>query len=181
MLFRVFTVAVISLSFAVLANGQSKVGYIDSNIFLDEKAGITKFITELKALNTEFQPIRTEIDGMNARLQTLSKEIDDLRKIAASAPVDQKAAQAKVEQAEKLQRDIKFKSEDAQARYQRSQQTRLGPVQDSIMKGLQDFAKQRGYTLIFDIAKDQNGLLIAVGDQSADVTKEFITFFNAKP
>ncbi len=62
-----------------------------------------------------------------------------------------------------------------------SRQSILPPVAEAISKAIQDFAKQKGYALIFDIARDQNGLLIAIGDEKLDVTKEFITYFNALP
>ena len=50
-----------------------------------------------------------------------------------------------------------------------------------IGKAVNDFAKQKGYTLILDIAKDQAGFLLAVGDEKIDITKDFITFYNARP
>jgi Skp family chaperone for outer membrane proteins len=168
----------ITMACAVLAQAQSKVAFIDSNAFLDEKAGITKFLAGFKALNDAFKPDQVEIEALNTKLEALKKEIADLEKLSVA---DRNAIAAKYEQGEKLQRDIKFKSEDAKARYERRQQTQLGPIQQAILTGLQDYAKAKGYTLIFDIAKDQNGMLIAIGDQSADVTKDFITFYNAKP
>lgn len=178
MLCRIVNLVVITMTCAVLAHAQSKVAFIDSSAFLDEKAGITKFVTAFKALNDSFKPDQAEIDAMNTKLQALNKEIDDLRKLQVA---DQNAIAAKYDQGEKLQRDIKYKAEDTKVRYERGQKTRLGPIQQAIMTGLQDYAKAKGYTLIFDIAKDQNGLLIAIGDQSADVTRDFITYYNAKP
>lgn len=178
MLRHIGNLFLITITCVVLAQGQSKVSFIDSNAFLDEKAGITKLVAGLKILNDEFKPVQAEIDGLNTKLKALSKEIEDLRKVSV---VDQASIQRKYDDADKLQRDIKFKTEDAKARYTRSEQNRLGPVMQAIMKGLQDYAKEKGHTLIFDIAKDQNGLLIAIGDQSADVTRDFITYYNAKP
>ena len=120
---------------------------------------------------------------MNTKLQALAKEIQTLRDQAAGGkvPIDEKAAQAKVDEAEKLQRDIKFKSEDAKARYEKRQQAVIGPVMQDIGKALQEFAKQKGYMFIFDIAKDDQGFLVAIGDEKADVTKDFVIFYNARP
>jgi hypothetical protein len=50
-----------------------------------------------------------------------------------------------------------------------------------IGRAVNDYAKQKGFTVIFDIAKDDSGLLLAIGDEKIDVTKDFITFYNARP
>lgn len=160
-----------------------KIGIINSNAFADEKAGITKFVNALKSLNAEFAPLQTELQTMGTRLNALAKEVQLFRDQAAGGkiPVDEKAAQAKYDEAEKLQRDIKFKEEDAKARYQRRFQAVMDPLQEDISKAANDFAKQKGYTFILDFAKDNMGLLIAVGDDKVDVTKDFITYYNTRP
>jgi Skp family chaperone for outer membrane proteins len=136
----------------------------------------------VKALNTEFGPLTTELQGMSKRLDTLAKEVESLRtQTTNGVPVDEKALQAKYDEAEKLQRDLKFKQEDAQRRFEKRRQTLVGPVMDDVGKALNEFAKQNQYTLIFDIAKDDVGLLVAVGDDKVNVTKDFITYYNAKP
>lgn len=180
-----------SIVFAVICAGsafaqtpaQVKIGLINTFDFGDEKAGIIKYVNAVKSLNAEFAPARLELDTMDKKLNTLAKEIQTLREQAASGkvPIDERAAQAKVEEAEKLQRDIKFKQEDAKARYERRQQSIMAPVMQDIGKAVNDFAKQKGYTLIFDIAKDDSGLLLAIGDEKIDVTKDFIAFYNARP
>ncbi len=163
--------------------GPLKIGIINTFAFGDEKAGITKYINALKAINTEFTPTQTELDTMNTRLSNLAKEIQVFRDQATAGrvPIDEKTVQAKVDEAEKLQRDLKFKQEDAKARYEKRQQAVIGPVMQDIGKALQDFAKQKGFTLLLDIAKDEAGLLLAIGDDKIDVTKDFITFYNARP
>lgn len=160
-----------------------KIGIINTYAFGEEKTGITKYINALKAINTEFAPAQTELDTMGTKLNNLAKEIQVFRDQAASGkvPIDEKTVQAKVDEAEKLQRDIKFKQEDAKARYEKRQQAVIGPVMQDIGKALQDFAKQKGFTLLLDIAKDEVGLVLAVGDDKIDVTKDFIAFYNTRP
>lgn len=168
--------------FSAFAAGQTptpaKIGVINSYVFADEKAGITKYIAASKALSDEFLPLQNELNAISTRVQTLAKEVDGLRKVQVA---DKTVLEAKIEEGQKLERDFKFKSEDAKERYARRERLILGPVMEAIGKGLQDYAKQRGYTLIFDVAKDQNGLLVAIGDQTVDSTKDFIAFYNAKP
>lgn len=180
-----------SLVFAVAFAGSAfaqtpapvKIGLINTFDFGDEKAGITKYVNALKSLEAEFAPAQLELDTLSKKLSALGKEIQLLREQAAGGkvPIDEKTAQAKVEEAERTQRDIKFKQEDAKARYERRQQAVIGPVMQDIGKAVNDFAKQKGYTLILDIAKDQAGFLLAVGDEKIDITKDFITFYNARP
>lgn len=157
-----------------------KIGVINTFAFGDEKLGITKYVNAAKSLDAEFAPAQLELETMAKKLSTLGKEIQTLREQAGKVPIDDKAANAKVEEAEKLQRDIKFKQEDAKARYERRQQAVLGPVTADIDRAITDFARQKGYTLIFDLAKNE-GLLLAIGDEKIDVTKDFIAFYNTKP
>lgn len=161
----------------------TKIGIVNSLAFADEKLGITKFINATKALNAEFAPVQTELSGMNTKLEGLAKEIETLRSQAAGGkvPIDEKVYQTKMDEAERLQRDIKFKQEDAKARLQRRQVAVLDPVMQDIGKGLTEYSKQKGFLIIFDIAKDEAGLIIAIGDEKIDVTKDFITFYNARP
>lgn len=168
--------------FSAFAAGQTptpaKIGVINSFVFADEKAGITKYINANKAIETEFVPVQNELNALSTKIQALAKEIDSLRKVPAADP---KAIEAKVDEGQKLERDLKFKTEDAKARFARREQLVLTPVMSAIGQGLQDYAKQKGFTLIFDIAKDQSGLLVAIGDQTIDVTKDFVAYYNAKP
>jgi Skp family chaperone for outer membrane proteins len=127
-----FASLVFAVGFAGSAFAQTaapvKIGLINTFEFGDEKAGITKYVNVLKSLQAEFAPAQLELDTLSKKLSGLAKEVQTLREQAASGkvPVDEKAAQAKVEEAEKIQRDIKFKQEDAKARYERRQQAVIG-------------------------------------------------------
>ena len=58
----------------------------------------------------------------------------------------------------------------------------MGPIQNDIGKAMQDFAAAKGYDLILDAAKlDSQQILLAFIPGKVDVTKEFITFYNARP
>ena len=50
-----------------------------------------------------------------------------------------------------------------------------------IGKALDEFAKKNGYSLILDGAKLDGAGLILAFDEKSEVTKEFITFYNARP
>jgi Skp family chaperone for outer membrane proteins len=160
-----------------------KIVLINTYEFGDEKAGITKYISATKALNAEFTPIDNELKTMNTKLETLAGEIENLRKLATTNPkaIDEKSAQAKIDEAEKLQRDLKFKSEDAKSRYEKREQVVMGPVMGDIYKAMQEYAKQKGYLMILDVNKLAQAELIMAVDEKSLITKEFIVFYNARP
>ena len=55
----------------------------------------------------------------------------------------------------------------------------ISPVQQDISRVMQDFAKQKGYSVILDVSK-LAGAVLVYDEAKADVTKEFITFYNAR-
>lgn len=162
---------------------QGKIGVINTYGFGNEKEGITKYISAVNALNAEFKPVNDELKTLQTKLEALAVEIDNLNKLYKSNPkaVDEKAAQAKADEAEKLQRDIKFKQEEGKARFDKRQQAVLGPVMQDIYKAIQEYAKQKGYMMILDGAKlEEAGILVGFDDK-ADLTKDFVVFYNARP
>jgi Skp family chaperone for outer membrane proteins len=175
---------------AVSAFGQAaqpassfKMAVIDTGAF-DAKEGITRYATAMNALEAEFKPLETEIQGMVTKYTTLGAEIKKLQDQAAAGtvPIDQKTAQTKVEEYQNLETAIKRKQEDAKARAARREPQVMGPIRQEIGKALQDYATQKGYAMILDAAKlDGAGLILAFDAAKVDVTRDFITFFNARP
>ena len=55
----------------------------------------------------------------------------------------------------------------------------LGPIRLDIGNAIQEFTKKNGYVMIFDITKLNQAILGL--DETADVTKQFITYYNARP
>jgi outer membrane protein len=158
-----------------------KIGWLDTGAFADEKAGgITKYINALKALELEMKPRVTELQGIQTKMKTIS---DDLTKMQSNPaiPIDQKAFAAKQEEGQRLQREGEFKKKEYDASLESRSQALLGPIQNDISKAIQEYAKARGYTVILDIDKlGQAGIILAL-DGTADVTKDFVTFYNARP
>lgn len=188
---RIYTIAACLmfaavLSVAVKAQAQTtpmKVVLINTLAFDDEK-GITKYVNAMNALENEFKPLDTEIQGLVTKYNNLGKEIKTLQDQASGGkvPIDEKAAQAKVDEYQLLEIQIKRKQEDAKTRYEKRQAAVLGPVLQDIGKAMQEFAQAKGYDLILDAAKlDQQQILLAILPAKIDVTKEFITFYNARP
>lgn len=175
---------------AVSAFGQAatpaapfKMAVINTGAF-DAKDGITRYSTAMNALEAEFKPLETEIQTMVTKYNALGAEIKKLQDQAAAGtvPIDQKTAATKVEEYQNLELSIKRKQEDAKARAARREPQVMGPIRLEIGKALQDYAKQKGIALILDAAKlDGAGLILAFDEAKVDVTRDFITYFNARP
>lgn len=160
-----------------------KVVVINTQAF-DGKDGIVKYTNAMSALETEFKPLDAELQTLVTKYQTLGKELKTLQDqiTAGTVPVNQQAAQAKADEYQTLELTIKRKQEDGKVRYEKRQPQVMGPILQDIGKAMQDFATAKGYDLILDAAKlDQQQILLAFIPTKVDVTKEFITFYNARP
>ena len=175
----IFT-ALMAASASAQAPAAGKIGWLNTADFADEKAGITKYLGALKQIESEMKPRVTELQTLQARLKGIS---DDLNKMQANPaiPVDQKAFAAKQDEGQRLQREGEFKKKELDAAVDKRNQELLGPITGDILKAVQEFAKQKGYIAVLDISMlDQAHAILAL-DPSADITKEFITFYNARP
>ncbi|HEX7721676.1 MAG TPA: OmpH family outer membrane protein [Pyrinomonadaceae bacterium] len=150
----------------------TKLALVDTDQFLDEKAGIVRLVTAAKKVENEFLPRRTELQSLQGQIDKMTA---DLQK---AAPVqDQKVSAQQQDAIDSKKRDLTRKTEDAQSQYQKRLQEMLGPVYDDIGKALDAYAKAHGITLILDVTKIQ-GIVSAA--ESLDITKAFITEFNSK-
>ncbi len=159
----------------------AKIVVINTAVF-DTKDGITKYANAMNALENEFKPAQTEIQGLLTRYQSLATEIENARKANPAVPINQQSLQTKADEAQGLEIQIKRKQEDGKTKFEKRQQQIMGPILQDIGKAMDDFAKQKGYALILDAAKLEGaGLILAVDLPKVDVTRDFITFYNARP
>ena len=183
------TVSAISIFAQTPQTQPYRVGLINTLAFDDDKAGITKYAAAMNTVNTGFKKELDDLNAMVARLQNLEKDITNIQKqlttTTPGVPVNnaqlQTSYNTKVDEYDKLGREYKFKQEDVKARYQRRRQEVMGPILVDISKAMQEFAKQRGYSMILDGAKLGEGGVILALDEKFDLTKDFITFYNARP
>ena len=179
----------IAAMFAVSAFGQApaagagKIGWINTSAFGDEKAGVTKYNNALKALEAEMKPRVAELQGMQTKLKTLSDELANMQKANPAVPFKPEVAQAKQEEGQRIQREFEFKKKEYDAAMAKRGGEVLAPIQNDLLRAIQDYAKQKGYAVVLDIAalaNDNMSAILAL-DPSSDVTKDFITFYNARP
>src|SRR6476469_1753976 len=153
---------------------ESKIALIYSDAFLDAKTGIARFNTLVTTLNREFQPRQTELQGMQQRITTLTNEVQQAQ--AASAVVDPKSIQAKIDTIEQLKKDYQRKGEDAQAAYNKRRTDIFQPLKDDIGKALEAYAKARNINVIID--GSQVPLVYAA--ETIDITRAFINEYNSR-
>ena len=141
---------------------------------MDPKTGIARFNSQISTLTREFQPRQTELQQLQAKIQTLSNEITQAQN--ASAVVDPKSIQAKVDQLEQLQKELTRKKEDGEAAFVKRQKELLGPIQEEIRLALEVYAKEHNINVLIDGTQ----VPLIYSADSIDVTRAFINDFNAK-
>lgn len=172
------TMAVAAFGQAAAQPGAGRIGWLNTSDFADEKAGITKYINAIKAVETEMKPRVTELQGMQNKLKTISDDLVNMRK--AGAIVDEKAAAAKQDEGQALQRQFEFKKKDYEVAYDKRSAEVLGPISADIMKAVQDYCKQKGYSAVLDTAMLAQSRAILALDPTADITKDFIAYYNSR-
>ena len=172
--------AVSAMAQAPAQPGSLKIGWIDTGSFADPKDGVTKYNSALSALDKEMKPSVDNLNGINARLKTISDDLVKLQAVPANV-MDQKAILAKQDEGQKLQREFDFKKKEYDAAIEKRSSEVLGPVSAEISKAIQDYAKLKGYAVILDIAALANQNAILALDNTANISKEFIAYFNTRP
>lgn len=157
------------------ASASANIAIIDISAFGDEKAGIARLMNAYATLRREFKPRQDELQTLRTRYEALGKELEQIKNVS-----DDKTLNAKAEQMQNLEKEIKRKGEDAQAAVQKREDELTSPVWDDINNALRAFAAQRGISLIFEKSKlASNGLLFVVND-SVDITRAFIAEYNQR-
>lgn len=163
----------------VVPASAGRIGLVNTLLFLEDKpgAGISKLKTAAASLDAEFKSVNDELKTMATQYQTLGEEINKLR----AAPTVPSNITAKITQFQDLETNIKRKQEDAKAKYERRQDQVVGPIYNDILKAMNEFAKAKGYALILDGARLEQAQILLGFDDKYDVTREFITYYNARP
>jgi outer membrane protein len=127
-----------------------------------------------------FADLQKKYEPKRAQLKTLSEEVDSLKK-QLQAQGDklsdaERASRAKVidEKEKQLQRS----AEDAQNDFQGEMQELYNGLASKVYDVLATYAQQQGFTLVLDVAQQQNPVLYA--SDSSNITKQVIDAYNAK-
>lgn len=171
--------------FAVSAVAQTtpaKIALINTDAFYNTEGGITKIINGYKRLETEMKPMLDQYNTKVNEFNTLKKSYDTLVENAQkNIPVKAEDLQDKQDKLQILQTEIKRMQEDIKNKRDKREFDIMQPITQEIGTSIETFAKQKGYTLVLDIGRMANAQMVLYIDESTDITKEFITFYNARP
>jgi Skp family chaperone for outer membrane proteins len=157
-----------------------KVAFIDSGAFYDDKVGITKLINASKQLDTEFAARVKELQDGGTKLQTIAKDLETMQKLP-QPQFNQAAYTSKQEEGERLQRELNYKKTDLETAIKKRREALLNPISSDIGKAIDEYAKKNGYGIILDIGKFAEAGAVLYFAETADATKDFIVFYNARP
>lgn len=181
-LFGIFLITIATVAgFGQAQPATSRIVVVDTSAFFNEKTGIIKIVNASRQLNAELAPRRSEVQQLISRVESIEKDLLVFRTNAGKGiPIDEKAAQAKVDEAAQLKREGKYKEDDYNSFAQQKQAQVVGPAYSDALRVLGEYIKTKGYGMVFDVSKDQAGILIFAAEQY-DITKDFITFYNSRP
>jgi outer membrane protein len=127
-----------------------------------------------------FADLQKKYDPKRQQLKAESDEVDNLTKQLQAQgdklSEEQRASRAKVvdEKKKKLERA----AEDAQNDFQQEMQELYNGLASKVYDVLASYAQQQGYTLVLDVAQQQNPVLYA--SDSTNITKQIIDAYNLK-
>ena len=127
-----------------------------------------------------FADLQKKYDPKRQQLKVLSDEVDSLPKQLQAqgdklSPAEQQSRAKTIDDKKKLlQRD----AEDAQNDFQAEMQELYNGLASKVYDVLAGYSQQHGYTLVLDVAQQQNPVLYA--SESTNITKQIIDAYNLK-
>jgi outer membrane protein len=146
-------IAVIAFQVAVAQTNEGQRNFADLQKKYEPKEA------QLKALNDE-------IENLKKQLQAQGDKLSDAERASKAKTIDDKEKQ--------LQRSV----EDTRNDFQQEMQELYNGLASKVYDVLASYAQQQGYTLVLDIAQQQNPVLYA--SDSTVITKQIIDAYNVK-
>lgn len=158
---------------AAIAEG--KFAVVETEAFLDEKQGIRKLIAAYQTLNREFKPRFDELQTLKTRYDGIIKQGNDTAKVA-----DQKSLGALADQAEALKLEIEQKQAAGKLAIDKRERELTEPINVDIGNALRAFARARGISVVFDLSKMANVVMLVNEKDSVNITDAFIAEYNQR-
>ena len=146
-------IAVIAFQVAVAQTNEGQRNFADLQKKYDPKR------QQLKGLSDE-------VDSLKKQLQAQGDKLSDAERASRAKTIDDKEKQ--------LQRQ----AEDAQNDFQSEMQELYNGLASKVYDVLATYAQQQGFTLVLDVAQQQNPVLYA--NESTNITKQIIDAYNVK-
>jgi outer membrane protein len=115
---------------------------------------------------TQLKNLNDEIENLKKQLQAQGDKLSDAERASRTKTIEDKDKQ--------LQRSVEDTRNDFQTEMQELYNTLASKVYDV----LASYAQQQGYTLVLDVAQQQNPVLYA--NESSNITKQIIDAYNVK-
>ena len=146
-------IAVIAFQVAVAQTNEGQRNFADLQKKYDPKR------QQLKGLSDE-------VDNLKKQLQAQGDKLSDAERATRAKTIDEKDKQ--------LQRQ----AEDSQNDFQGEMQELYNGLASKVYDVLASYAQQQGFTLVLDVAQQQNPVLYA--SESSNITKQIIDAYNVK-
>jgi Skp family chaperone for outer membrane proteins len=159
---------------ATVAVPAAKIALVDTSTFADEKAGIKRYLNAVSSVQRGFDTRTAELRNLQSQIKAIG---DEIAKLSAAPVVGQETIRAKQDEGERLQRELKYKKEQADADFQKKYGEVVGPVSTDIGKAMDQYATQRGFTMVLDLSKLLPVLI--TWSPATDITAAFIADYNS--
>ncbi len=173
--FRVITVvaALAGCAYAQNPSGAapSKVGIIDIQRAV---MSTNESKRDLEALNKKYEPRQAALQKQRTELEELGKQL------SASDKMTDDARSALLKNLEQKQIALRHDAESAQADYQSDQREIVSRILKKMAPVVDKYAKDNGYTMIFDAQFWPQGPVLWASAASADVTGAIVSAYNAQ-
>jgi len=146
-------IAVIAFQVAVAQTNEGQRNFADLQKKYDPKR------QQLKGLSDE-------VDNLTKQLQAQGDKLSDAERAARAKTIDEKKKQ------------LERQAEDAQNDFQQEMQELYNGLASKVYDVLASYAQQQGFTLVLDVAQQQNPVLYA--NESTNITKQVIDAYNLK-
>src|SRR6266568_2557883 len=114
----------------------------------------------------QLKGLSDEVDNLTKQLQTQGDKLSDGERAARAKTIDDKKKQ------------LERSAEDAQNDFQQEMQELYNGLASKVYDVLASYAQEHAYTLVLDVAQQQNPVLYAT--ESTNITKAIIDAYNVK-
>ena len=124
-------------------------------------------------LQKKFDPKRQELKALSDQIDTMTKQLQ-----ADSAKLTDAQRQAQANAIDTKKKQLQRSSEDAQSDFSQQMQDLYNTLASKVYDVMENYAQQKGFTLVLDISSQQTPVLYA--NAATNITKEVVDVYNAK-
>jgi outer membrane protein len=127
-----------------------------------------------------FADLQKKYEPKRAQLKSLSDDLDNLKKQlqAQGDKLSDAERASKAKTIDDKEKQLQRQAEDAQNDFQQEMQELYNGLASKVYDVLASYAQQQGFTLVLDVAQQQNPVLYA--NDSSNITKSIIDAYNVK-